>query len=155
MGVSFKTLKLKMMIRRSRQIEKDNHRDRRARSCYPEMERTTSLSRFPFREIRTLTQERRKARDIENNKYCLPNRTGDSRFHTTWSINEKETEFGWLLTLADHAPCSVQQRQGSSSQSFTKYIPTHMKRRFVKSNNRNFNFDTGLYIIIRGRKVRY
>merc|ERR1712098_415259 len=139
MGVSFKTLKLKMMIRRSRQIEKDNHRDRRARSCYPEMERTTSLSRFPFREIRTLTQERRKARDIENNKYCLPNRTGDSRFHTTWSINEKGDRI--RLAFDPSRPCtmSVQQRQGSSSQSFTKYIQIHMKRRFVKTNNLNFN----------------
>merc|ERR1711973_435948 len=103
MGVSFKTLKLKMTIRRSRQIEKDNHR--RARSCYPEMERTTSLSRFPFREIRTLTQERRKARDIENNKYCLPNRTGDSRFHTTWSINDKGDRI-WLA-FDPSRPCTM------------------------------------------------
>merc|ERR1711955_131142 len=108
--IQFKTfntiITLKMMIRQSRQSERNNHRERRARSCYPEMmERTTSLSRFPFREITTLTQERRKARDIVNNQFCLPNRTGDTRFHTTWSINDKGDRI-WLA-FDPSRPCTM------------------------------------------------
>merc|ERR1712112_209234 len=79
----------RIRLQRCDLFNKNEVRTRRAMSCYPEMEYTTSLNRFPFREITTMTQERRRARDIPNNQFVVANRTGDSRFHTTWSINEK------------------------------------------------------------------
>merc|ERR1712048_1181755 len=88
-------------------------RQRRAMSCYPQMETTTALSRFPFREITTMTQDKKRARDIPNSQFVVANRTGSSRFHTTWSVNDKVTEFGWLLIPADPAECSTQRRPGS------------------------------------------
>jgi len=80
-------------------------RQRRAMSCYPQMETTTALSRFPFREITTMTQDKKRARDIPNNQFVVANRTGSSRFHTTWSVNDKGDRV-WLA-FDPSRPCRM------------------------------------------------
>merc|ERR1711936_959737 len=79
-------------------------RERQAKCYYPEMENTNSLSRFPFRDINTLSQDRRKRREITNNQFVQPHQTGTS-FHTTWSVDGKGDRL-WL-TFDPSRPCSM------------------------------------------------
>merc|ERR1712133_325268 len=103
----------RIRLQRCDLFNKNEVRTRRAMSCYPEMENTTSLSRFPFREITTMTQERRRARDIPNNQLLL--QIGLEILGSTplGASMRRETEFGWHSTPADPGECSRLLRPGS------------------------------------------